>query len=184
MTLVTGPTSLAVPQGVTAVAVCSAEQMKDAVLEQYASMDVVIKSAAVADYRPVVRAAQKVKKQAAELTLALEKNPDILSQLGQLKQDQVLVGFAAETEQLLENATDKLNRKNLDLIVANDVDKEGAGFNVDTNIVRFLHATGEIEEFDLMSKLQVAEQLLDRVARLWIARRVSDCAGRSENLEV
>ncbi|HEY5674608.1 MAG TPA: bifunctional phosphopantothenoylcysteine decarboxylase/phosphopantothenate--cysteine ligase CoaBC [Malonomonas sp.] len=167
VTLVSGPTALTVPAGVRCVPVCSAEEMRVAVLAEFDSADVVIKSAAVADYRPLNRAAQKVKKQMDEMTLPLEKNPDILAELGALKGEQVLVGFAAETERLLVHAAEKLRKKNLDLIVANDVSKAGAGFNVDTNIVRILHANGDIEEFDLMSKEQVAERLLDRVALLW-----------------
>ncbi len=169
VTLVSGPTDLTVPSGVKCVPVCSAEEMRAAVLAEFSAAEVVIKSAAVADYRPVKRAEQKMKKQADELTLPLEKNPDILAELGEQKGERVLVGFAAETERLLAHAADKLKRKNLDLIVANDVSKEGAGFNVDTNIVRFLHANGEVEGFDLMTKEQVAEQLLNRVRLLWQA---------------
>jgi len=167
VTLVSGPTALTVPAGVRCVPVCSAEEMRAAVLAEFAVADVVIKSAAVADYRPLQRAEQKVKKQADELTLSLEKNPDILAELGSLKEEQILIGFAAETERLLVHAAEKLRRKNLDMIVANDVSKVGAGFNVDTNIVRFLHANGDVEEFGLMTKVQVAERLLDRVVALW-----------------
>lgn len=167
VTLVSGPTELPIPSEVKYIAVNSAEEMRGAVIAEFSSADVVIKSAAVADYRPVSRAQQKVKKQADELTLQLEKNPDILAELGSIKDQQLLIGFAAETEQLLAHAKEKLQRKNLDMIVANDIGEEGAGFNVDTNIVRFLHANGTVEEFDLMSKEQVAVELLDRVADLW-----------------
>ncbi len=166
VTLVSGPVNLPAPYGVTYVAVNSAAQMREQVVSRMADMDVVIKAAAVADYRPADRASQKVKKKEDELVLNLENNPDILAELGQLKTSQILVGFAAETENLLDHANQKLKRKNLDMIVANDVSREGAGFDVDTNIVRFLYADGRVEELDLMAKSAVAEQLLDRVVSL------------------
>ncbi|WP_303721074.1 bifunctional phosphopantothenoylcysteine decarboxylase/phosphopantothenate--cysteine ligase CoaBC [Malonomonas rubra] len=171
VTLVSGPTSLQTPYGVEVVPVRSAEQMRAAVLECFAESDVVIKAAAVADYRPARRGENKIKKTADEMTIELEKNPDILSELGTRKQEQVLVGFAAETESLLVHATEKLQKKGLDMIVANDVTAEGAGFDVDTNLVRFLFADGKVEELDLMRKEQVANRLLDQVAELWQAKR-------------
>ncbi len=171
VTLVSGPTNLSVPEGVSCVSVCSAEEMRSAVLEHYEAADIVIKAAAVADYRPVRRAEQKIKKSGDELVIELEKNPDILAELGEQKGARVLVGFAAETERLLAHAAEKLQKKHLDLIVANDITREGAGFDVDTNIVRFLHADGRVEEFDLMGKDQVANQLLNRVALLYQAKR-------------
>jgi len=131
----------------------------------------VIKAAAVADYRPVDRSAQKIKKAADKLTLNLEENPDILAEIGQQKGEKVLIGFAAGTEKLLSHATEKLQRKNLDLIVANDITRDGAGFDGDTNIVKFLHADGRVEELELMSKREVAQQLLDRVMVLWRSKR-------------
>ncbi len=161
--LIAGPTSLNVPAGVRFVPVTSAAQMGTAVLEYYADMDVVIKAAAVADYRLTARAEQKLKKTADQMTLELEKNPDILAELGEDKEKQILVGFAAETENLLAHAAAKLRKKNLDLIVANDITHEGGGFDVDTNIVRFLHPDGRVEKLEKMSKHQVAEQLLNRV---------------------
>ncbi len=166
VTLVSGPVNLPVPYGVSCVSVASAEEMRQQVLAGLPQSDVVVKAAAVADYRPAQRAEQKVKKKADDLSLSLEKNPDILAELGSLKTHQILVGFAAETEQLIEHATEKLKRKNLDMIVANDVSCQGAGFDVDTNIVRFLYADGRIEELDLMKKSEVANQLLDRIISL------------------
>ena len=166
VTLVTGPTALIAPDGVACVQVRSAEQMREAVLERFADADVVVKAAAVADYRPARRGANKLKKTAEEMALILEKNPDILAELGAKKKGQLLIGFAAETESLLENASAKLQQKNLDMIVANDVGAEGAGFDVDTNIVRFLFAGGQVEELELMSKEQVAQRLLDEVVQL------------------
>ncbi|OHB32548.1 MAG: phosphopantothenoylcysteine decarboxylase [Desulfuromonadaceae bacterium GWC2_58_13] len=165
--LVSGPTALAVPCGVEMVQVASARQMRDAVMARLAEATVVIKAAAVADYRPTKRAEHKIKKgQEAELELILEKNPDILAELGQCKTTQLLVGFAAETTELVENARKKLETKNLDLIVANDVSRSDAGFDVDTNAVRLLYRDGSSEELPLLSKDEVARQLLDRIAKL------------------
>jgi len=171
VTLVTGPCALPAPYGVTVVSVQCAEEMRQAVLSRLAETDVVIKAAAVADYRPRQRAACKVKKGAAQLDIALEKNPDILSEVGALKGGRVLVGFAAETDDLVAHATDKLTRKNLDLIVANDVSQEGAGFNVDTNIVKLLFRDGRLEELPLMGKNELAGVILDRVQELKKAER-------------
>jgi phosphopantothenoylcysteine decarboxylase/phosphopantothenate--cysteine ligase len=141
--------------------------MRAAVLEHYDNTDVVIKAAAVADYRSADRSVQKMKKTADRLSLNLERNPDILAELGQKKAGQILVGFAAETERLLAHAAEKLEKKNLDIIVANNVTDPGAGFDTDTNIVRLLHADGRVESLEKMSKQMVAQQLLNRVAMLW-----------------
>jgi phosphopantothenoylcysteine decarboxylase/phosphopantothenate--cysteine ligase len=165
--LVSGPTALSAPSGVEVVQVVSTRQMREAVLERLAEATVVVKAAAVADYRPAQRSEQKIKKgQGAQLVLALEKNPDILAELGQLKTTQLLVGFAAETADLVENARKKLESKNLDLIVANDVSRSDAGFEVDTNAVRLFYRDGSSEELPLLSKDEVAQQLLDRIGRL------------------
>jgi phosphopantothenoylcysteine decarboxylase/phosphopantothenate--cysteine ligase len=119
----------------------------------------------------VQRGDHKIKKDAEELTLQLTKNPDILAELGVQKGDRVLVGFAAETERLLAHAAEKLQKKNLDMIVANDVSVDGAGFEVDTNIVRFLFRDGRVKELDLMSKEQVASHLLNQVIALWRSKQ-------------
>lgn len=167
VTLVSGPTALTAPWGVTLVPVESAKEMQAAVLAVRAESDIIIKAAAVADYRPVDRATDKMKKGTERLTLALTKNPDILSELGQLKTaGQVLVGFAAETTNLREYALAKLQAKNLDLIVANDVSATDAGFNVDTNRVRLLFRDGRDEELPLADKGEVARQILDRIGPL------------------
>jgi phosphopantothenoylcysteine decarboxylase/phosphopantothenate--cysteine ligase len=166
VTLVTGPTAIEPPYGVEVVRVESAQQMREAVLERLQATDIVIKAAAVADYRPKLRAEMKVKKTAAQLAIELEKNPDILAELGACKEGRLLVGFAAETEDLLANATLKLDRKNLDLIVANDVSQEGAGFNVDTNIVKLLFRDGRVEELPIMGKDELAGIILERVEGL------------------
>ncbi len=165
--LVSGPTALAPPAGVELLKVASARDMQQAVLDRYREATVVIKAAAVADYRPATRAEGKVKKGNSDsLTLELIRNPDILAELGVLKGDRLLVGFAAETGDLLGNAEKKLREKNLDLIVANDVTQEGAGFDVETNLVRLLFADGRRESLPLLPKDQVAHLLLDRVAEL------------------
>ncbi|MFK5926167.1 MAG: bifunctional phosphopantothenoylcysteine decarboxylase/phosphopantothenate--cysteine ligase CoaBC [Desulfuromusa sp.] len=167
VTLVAGPSCLTVPSGVRCFPVFTAEEMRTAVFDNLDGMDIVIKAAAVADYRSVDRSVQKMKKTADQLTLKLEKNPDILAELGQQKNGRILVGFAAETERLLAHAAEKLQKKKLDLIVANDITRDGAGFDVDTNIVHLLHADGRVEKLEKMSKTQVAGQLLDRLVILW-----------------
>jgi phosphopantothenoylcysteine decarboxylase/phosphopantothenate--cysteine ligase len=127
---------------------------------------VVIKAAAVADYRPTRRADRKLKKDHAVSEIALEPTPDILAELGKRKGKRILVGFAAETDDLLANAGTKLQRKNLDLVVANNVREAGAGFDVDTNVVTILDAAGGVEELPLLPKRQVADRILDRVKAL------------------
>ncbi|MBB3110471.1 phosphopantothenoylcysteine decarboxylase/phosphopantothenate--cysteine ligase [Paenibacillus phyllosphaerae] len=166
VTLISGRTAAepAIP-GIDIVHVESAEDMLGAVLARYETADIVIKSAAVADYRPVTRAANKIKKDGESLVLELERTTDILKTLGERKKQQILVGFAAETEQLEHYAMDKLRRKNCDLIVANDVTEPGAGFNVDTNVVRIFGEEGLIEQLPLMSKREVAGRILDQVAK-------------------
>jgi phosphopantothenoylcysteine decarboxylase/phosphopantothenate--cysteine ligase len=164
--LVSGPTCLPVPWGVERIVVESAEEMYQAVMARGRECTVVIKAAAVADYRPEVRAGEKLKKQGHVMTLELVKNRDILTELGKEKGARVLVGFAAETTNLLANARKKLEEKNVDLLVANDVTEEGAGFSVDTNIVRLLHRDGRVEEPGILSKEAVANLILDRVSEL------------------
>lgn len=165
--LVSGPTELTPPEGVRFIAVESARDMYKAVMDNLPWAQVVIKAAAVADYRPQEQALQKIKKGTEEgLTVRLVRNPDILAEAGKNKGSRILVGFAAETNDLVKNAQEKLKRKNLDLIVANDVTRRGAGFAADTNIVKILDAQGNIEELPLMSKEAVAQRVLDRVAAL------------------
>ena len=164
VTLVSGPVSLPPPFGLEPVAVTTAAEMHSAVLARAPSCDIIIKAAAVADYRPLQRAGQKLKKKGAESDIPLVKTADILAELGTIKRPgQTLVGFAAETEHLTEHAHAKLAAKNLDMIVANDVSVEGAGFNGDTNIVRFIWRGGRSEDLPLMAKERVADELLDRV---------------------
>lgn len=162
--LVAGPVGLETPAGVRRVDVLTAQEMHDAVLAEYATADAVIKAAAVADYRPKERAGQKIKKKDGSLLLELVRNPDILKELGEKKQQQVLVGFAAETERVIEYAAGKLEKKNLDFIVANDVSRKDAGFSADTNCVTILGRDGTHTEHPLMSKRALADIILDRVA--------------------
>jgi len=165
--LVTGPSALAIPPNVIGVKVETTNEMLEAVMEAYEKMDVVIKAAAVADYRPRDVADQKIKKKTDDaLTVVMDKNPDILKELGARKAHQVLVGFAAETQNLLDNAREKIVKKNLDMIVANDVTAAGAGFNTDTNIVKFLYPSGEVRSLEQMAKTEVANLLLDAVMEL------------------
>jgi len=163
VTLVTGPVSLDAPWGVNTVRVTSAEEMREAVLRVFPAATVVIKTAAVADYRPDERASAKIKKTDSPLTVKLVRNPDILAELGRNKGDRFLVGFAAETGDTGESAARKLQEKNLDLVVANDITRAGAGFAVDTNIVKILSSDGGAEDLPLMGKDELADVILDRV---------------------
>ncbi len=165
--LVSGPSALTPPDGVEYIGVESAAEMRDAVMEHFSEADMVIKAAAVADYRVRNVSDQKIKKNDEELTLVLEKNPDILKELGEKKRaGQILVGFAAETQNLLEYAKAKLEKKNLDMIVANDVSRKDAGFNTDTNVVKLLYRNGAIEELPIMTKHKLADELLNRVLKI------------------
>ncbi len=166
--LVSGPTALPCPTGVTRHMVETAAEMREAVLAEYPNVDVVIKAAAVADYRPRLVHSHKIKKTGDSLELILEKTSDILLELGQLKKQQILVGFAAETQELLSNASEKMVRKNLDMIVANDVTLPGAGFNTDTNIVKILLPDGSCDELPQMSKEEVAGIILDKIYALLV----------------
>lgn len=168
VTLISGPSALPPLAGVNFFKVESARDMRRLVLENFPESQIVIKAAAVADYRVKNVADHKIKKNDEELTLVLEKNPDILKELGQKKQKgQVLVGFAAETQNLIQYAQSKLEKKNLDMIVANDVSKPRAGFNVDTNLIKLLKRDGSIEELPLMSKKDLAYIILNHVMKIY-----------------
>jgi phosphopantothenoylcysteine decarboxylase / phosphopantothenate---cysteine ligase len=167
--LVSGPSPLPVPHGVHCQKVITAHEMRDAILENVSQMDAVIMAAAVGDYRPLKVAAQKIKKLHGEENITLTKNPDILGHLGKSRSASrrpILVGFAAETENLVENATEKLVQKNLDFIVANNLTQSGSGFGCDTNQVKIIDRKGRISELPPMSKEEVAEQVFDRVETL------------------
>jgi phosphopantothenoylcysteine decarboxylase/phosphopantothenate--cysteine ligase len=174
--LVAGPTALPTPPGVTRIDVESAAEMREAVLSRAESQGVIVKAAAVADYRPAQAAAQKLKKQALgdSPSVALTPNGDILAELGARAwpgRRPVLVGFAAETEAVEENARKKLQQKRCDLVVANDVAEEGSGFGTDTNRVMLVSAGG-VERLPLQGKSEAAERILDRVRQLLDEREV------------
>jgi phosphopantothenoylcysteine decarboxylase / phosphopantothenate---cysteine ligase len=164
--LVSGPTSLEAPAGVERIDVQSAAEMQRAVLEKVADCSVAIFAAAVADYRPSEPAAEKIKRNKESMTIALEPTPDILASVTQNKGERFIVGFAAETEHVAENARKKLAAKNADLIVANDVTAEGAGFDHDTNVVTLFARDGRDLALPRMNKSEVAQRILDEVVRL------------------
>lgn len=164
VTLVHTSGELPIPARVCSVSVQTAEEMYKEVMDRFSDIDIVIKAAAVADYRPQISAKQKIKKNGKKLVLELVPNPDILAELGRKKEDQFLVGFAAETENALENAFSKLQRKNADMLVVNDVTKPGAGFGTDTNIVTLVFPDGSRKDMPQMSKLDIAREIIKEVA--------------------
>jgi phosphopantothenoylcysteine decarboxylase/phosphopantothenate--cysteine ligase len=170
VTLITTPVSLTPPVGAHVMSVQTAKQMLDAVLEASAGADALIMAAAVADFRPKDQAQDKIKKDGGVPQIELEATEDILktvsSQDGRTKRPRVVVGFAAESRDLLGNASAKLESKRLDLIAANDISATDAGFSVETNRVTLLYADGRKEPLSLMSKMEVAEILMERIAKL------------------
>ena len=167
VTLISGPTKLEPPKNLkNLIRIESAEEMYEAVINNLEENDVVIKSAAVADYKPKEYSSKKIKKSDEDLVIRLDRNKDIAYEIGKVKKDKILVGFAAETNDLIENATKKVKKKNLDFIVANDLTKEGAGFGVDTNIVKIIDKEGLITEYPIMTKDEVANVILDKVKDL------------------
>lgn len=170
--LVTGPTSLHIPRrDIEVVPVQTAREMREAVLSHLEGCSVVIKAAAVSDYRPKVASPRKLKKGDSYQTLELEKTEDILEEVGKKKGNRVLIGFAAETEDLLAHAREKLLKKNLDFIVINDVTKSEAGFGVDTNQVKILYPSGEVRDIPLMLKEEVSQFILDEVCKVLKQRK-------------
>ncbi len=163
VTLVTGKTNLMPPMGVETIGITSAADMAQAVKERAGEQDIIIKAAAVADYRPKDTSDEKIKKKESELSIALERTEDILGFLGaHKKKGQFLCGFSMETENMLENSRTKLEKKNLDLIVANSLKEQGAGFGTDTNIVTLLSGK-ETLQLPILSKEEVADRLLDYI---------------------
>ena len=182
--LVSGPTSLPAPAGVECCAVTTAEEMRKAIMNRLAWSDTVIMAAAVADFRPVRPSAQKIKKRHGPVTqLQLEPTDDILKELGERRTSQLLVGFAAETEDLLAHAREKLHAKGVDLLVANDVTAAGSGFGSDTNRVVLLSPNGAAEELPLLSKRDVADRMLDRMLTLQTGRLPSNKPSRPHRKE-
>ncbi len=164
--LVTGPTALEPPAGARTTQVTTAAEMRTAVLKEFFTSTAVIMAAAVSDYRPVFRADKKIKRGKGPIELRLEPNPDIVKELGQKKAGKLLIGFAAETEELTANAAKKLREKNLDMIVANNVAVAGSGFDSDTNIATILDRTGATQSLPLMSKDELADRIYDRFLAL------------------
>lgn len=164
--LVSGPVAITPPAGAEFVSVRSAEEMRAAVLARLAEATVVIKAAAVADFQPAVRQPNKIKRGSGRITLDLIPTPDILAEVARAKGDRVVVGFAAETDLVAEHAREKLAAKHVDLIVANDVTQEGAGFDSDTNVVTLFARDGRETPLPRMKKLEVAGRILDEVLRM------------------
>lgn len=162
VTLVTGKTAIKPPKFVKVVNITSAEEMFQAVVKDFEEQDIVIKAAAVADYRPKNPADEKVKKKDGELSIELERTQDILGYLGKHKKEQFLCGFSMETENMIENSKAKLRKKNLDMIVANNLKQAGAGFGVDTNVVTMI-TKDAVKEMDIMSKEEVAGAIVDEI---------------------
>lgn len=163
VTLVTGKTAIAPPPFVKTIPVVSAQDMFEAVSAEAAEQDIIIKAAAVADYRPVEIADNKIKKKDGDASIRLERTTDILAWLGSHRHDgQIICGFSMETENLIENSIAKLKKKNIDMIVANNLKTHGAGFGTDTNVVSFIRENG-IKELDIMSKDEVADAILDEL---------------------
>ena len=162
--LISGKTNLTPPRGLSKfIEIRSAQEMYQEVKREMVDTDILIKAAAVADFTPKVTAENKIKKQNDDLIIDLKRTKDIAFEMGKVKKsNQVIVGFAAETESVLEHAVQKLKKKNLDFIVSNDLKKSGAGFGTDTNIVSFLLPNGEIERYDLMQKKEVADNILKK----------------------
>ena len=173
VTLVSGPSNLAVPMGVECIRIQSAQDMFEVISSKQNEMDFIIKSAAVGDYRVKEMASEKIKKKGDVLTLELVKNPDILAYLGAHKpKHQILCGFAMETQDLIANATEKLVKKNCDMIVANNLRTEGAGFGTDTNVVTFIHPD-HIDTLEQMSKYELGRKILHTL--LQKQERVTSC---------
>ncbi len=166
--LVSGPTKINPPPGVSLFEIKTAEEMRQVVLKHRTDSDIIIKAAAVSDYRPKENARHKIKKGADSINLELVKNPDILAELGSKKGSSpcILVGFAAETQEMIANAREKLKAKNLDMIVANDVSRDDAGFEADTNKIKLIYNDGRVEDTPLMTKDEVADLILDRIKTL------------------
>ncbi|MDQ0148890.1 bifunctional phosphopantothenoylcysteine decarboxylase/phosphopantothenate--cysteine ligase CoaBC [Eubacterium multiforme] len=159
--LVTGAKNIDKPHGIKVIEVETNSEMRKAVLENYSSSDIVVKSAAVADYKPKEYSSEKIKKGEGNLNIELTRDVDILKELGEKKEKQVLVGFAAESSNLIENAKGKLSRKNLDYIIANDITSKETGFGSDQNKVFVISKEGSVKELDIMSKREVASNLFD-----------------------
>jgi len=177
--LISGPTALDCPEGVERVDVRTAQDMLHMVETRFPAATITVFAAAVADYRPADPVASKIKRTKDEVTIRLQPNPDILAMVAQKKGERLVVGFAAETDHVAENARKKLESKNADLIVANDVTAEGAGFDVDTNIVTIFSRDGRDLPLPRLTKVEVAQRILDEVLRVRGALRSKPASHRA-----
>jgi len=166
VTLISGPTNLVAPPVEKLIPVRTARQIHKAVMENYKKAAIIIKAAAVADYRPKEFSKDKLKKAGKTLSLNLEKNPDIIEEIGKNKGSRIVVGFAMETQNLLANAREKLNKKKMDLIVANDLRQEGAGFQTDTNVITIIDGKGKAISLGKMTKIEAAQEILNHIKSL------------------
>jgi phosphopantothenoylcysteine decarboxylase/phosphopantothenate--cysteine ligase len=166
VTLISGPSSLKPPPGVNFISVKNAAQMRNAVKNSFKKADCLIMAAAVSDFTPVKISSSKIKKNQSELVLKLKRTPDILREMGKRKGKKNLVGFSLETEDEIKNAKIKLKEKNLDLIVVNNPNQPGSGFEVDTNIATLIDKKGKTNRLPLMSKKELADRILDKVSVL------------------
>lgn len=167
VTLISGKTQLEIPKNIHKfISIESAQNLYEELINNFDENDVVIQSAAVADYRPKEYSDKKIKKSDSDLSIELTRNKDIAYELGKIKGDKILVGFAAETNDVIENAGKKVKKKNLDFIVANDLTQAGAGFMSDTNIVKIIDASGKIEEYPVLPKTGVGDVILDKIVNL------------------
>ena len=164
--LITGPTHLSPPNGVKVININTTREMLYAIEREFDDCHVLIKAAAPLDYRPETVSDKKIKKGEEALELKFIRNPDVAMYFGKIKGEKIMVGFAAETDNLIEYAKGKMERKNFDFIVANDVSKEGAGFRTNTNIVNIIDKSGSVSEYPLMSKDELANIILDKVVGL------------------
>jgi phosphopantothenoylcysteine decarboxylase/phosphopantothenate--cysteine ligase len=169
--LISGPVSIENPTGADVISVMTAQEMHAAVMGNYISFDIIVMLAAVADYRPVEVSGIKIKKKDDELTLKLEKTADIARELGKVKDGRILIGACAETNDLIDNARKKIESKNFDMIIANDVTMEGAGFEVDTNIIRLVKRDGSIVDLPLMSKKEASHRIFDEIQHIINGRK-------------
>jgi phosphopantothenoylcysteine decarboxylase / phosphopantothenate---cysteine ligase len=170
VTLITGPSNQPLPHVHKVIHVRTAQEMYKAVLENFRRSSIIIKAAAVADYCPAIRAKEKIKKNSGPLSLKLTRNPDIISEICKIKGDRIIVGFAMETQNLLANAREKLKIKNMDLIVANSLREEGAGFRTDTNVITIIDKSGKVQSLPKMTKVEAAEEILNRILVLTAQR--------------
>ena len=166
VTLVSGPTTLDVPFGINQVNTYSAQSMYDEVIRNFEISDIIIMAAAVADYKPKSKSSSKIKKSDDDLNLELERTQDILCKIGNMKGDRIVIGFAAETDNLVKNAKAKIEKKNLDAIILNDVKENGAGFGVETNTIKIIKRNGEIIDFPNMSKVDAAFNIMNMINTL------------------